>query len=84
MEHKSERFARTLSHFPRICVLARAPMSMWRLQISEIEGLDSCMKLQCLSLGNNQIFSLDSIIRLRRFPKLQLVNLEVTESEHAA
>lgn len=46
-------------------------------QISEIEGLDSCSNLQCLSLGNNRIANLDSIIRLRRYPKLQLVNLEV-------
>lgn len=46
-------------------------------QISEIEGLDSCSNLQCLSLGNNRIANLDSIIRLRRYPKLKLVNLEV-------
>ncbi|CAN0573130.1 unnamed protein product, partial [Ectocarpus sp. 12 AP-2014] len=44
--------------------------------ISEIEGLDSCSNLQCLSLGNNRIANLDSIIRLRRYPKLKLVNLE--------
>eukprot|EP00903_Cladosiphon_okamuranus_P006381 g6246.t1 len=51
-------------------------LSLYNNQISEIEGLDSCSNLQCLSLGNNRIASLDSIIRLRRYPKLQLVNLE--------
>ncbi|CAM9371112.1 unnamed protein product, partial [Hapterophycus canaliculatus] len=51
-------------------------LSLYNNQISEIEGLESCSNLQCLSLGNNRIANLDSIIRLRRYPKLQLVNLE--------
>ncbi|CBN75927.1 Protein phosphatase 1, regulatory subunit, and related proteins [Ectocarpus siliculosus] len=51
-------------------------LSLYNNQISEIEGLDSCSNLQCLSLGNNRIANLDSIIRLRRYPKLKLVNLE--------
>ncbi|CAM9929189.1 unnamed protein product, partial [Ectocarpus sp. 4 AP-2014] len=51
-------------------------LSLYNNQISEIEGMDSCSNLQCLSLGNNRIANLDSIIRLRRYPKLKLVNLE--------
>lgn len=62
--------------------MASAPLCMPPndYQISEIEGLDSCSNLQCLSLGNNRIANLDSIIRLRRYPKLQLVNLEVQDA----
>lgn len=86
----TERSSRDISR-NRPC---RPPLKHWNLdgwyhaqlfhpmllcQISEIEGLDSCSNLQCLSLGNNRISNLDSIIRLRRYPKLQLVNLEVQD-----
>ena len=44
---------------------------------AKIEGLSKCKQLQCLSLGNNKISALDSsVVRLRCFKGLQLLNLE--------
>lgn len=60
-------------------------VSLFNNKISQIGGLDGCTKtLQCLSLGNNAISSLDGKLQgevglchyLRRFEKLHLVNLE--------
>jgi len=51
-------------------------LSLFSNRISEVEGLDSCTALQCLSLGNNLISSMESVVTLRKFPSLQLLNLE--------
>ncbi|KAG5188451.1 protein phosphatase 1 [Tribonema minus] len=50
--------------------------SLYSNKIVEIEGLEACKGLQCLSLGRNLISGLDNVIKLRQFPRLQLVNLE--------
>tara|TARA_B110000305_G_C19431405_1_gene636442 strand:- start:928 stop:1839 length:912 start_codon:yes stop_codon:yes gene_type:complete len=60
-------------------------VSLFNNKILQIGGLDNCMEsLQCLSLGNNVISSLDGKLQgevglchyLRKFKKLHLVNLE--------
>jgi Leucine-rich repeat len=51
-------------------------LSLYSNRITEVEGLDGCRALQCLSLGRNAIAGLDNIVKLRPFPRLQLVNLE--------
>ena len=51
-------------------------LSLFSNKIEKIEGLDKCTKLNCLSIGNNKIRDTDSIIYLREFRKLRLVNLK--------
>jgi len=41
-----------------------------------IEGLDSCVALNALSLGNNKIKELDQVGCLRKLPKLNVLNLD--------
>ena len=51
-------------------------MSLFNNLIQDVDGLDSCSKLQCRSIGNNNIAALDSIVKLRRFKSLRLLNME--------
>lgn len=60
-------------------------VSLFNNKISQIGGLDGCIdSLQCLSIGNNAISSLDGKLQgevglchyLRKFKKLNLLNLE--------
>mmetsp|Transcript_23590 Transcript_23590/g.49132 ORF Transcript_23590/g.49132 Transcript_23590/m.49132 type:complete len:522 (+) Transcript_23590:162-1727(+) len=51
-------------------------ISLFNNQIETVQGLDECKELQCLSLGNNKINSLDICQYLRKFKKLNLINLE--------
>lgn len=53
-----------------------ADLSLFSNYIEQIEGLDDCLELQCLSFGNNKIVALDSIVALRGFVNLRLLNLE--------
>lgn len=52
-------------------------LSLTSNRIGAVEGLDANLALQCLSLGNNQIKALqDTVMYLRRFTRLRLVNLK--------
>lgn len=41
-----------------------------------VEGLDSLTSLQCLSLGNNLIPQLESVLYFRKLPALEALTLE--------
>ena len=49
--------------------------SLCNNEIEMIEGLDSCLALNALSLGNNKIKELDQVGKLRKLPKLNVLNL---------
>ena len=51
-------------------------LSLFGNQIETIEGLSQCTDLNCLSMGNNNIKEYDSIVYLREFRSLRLVNLK--------
>lgn len=54
-------------------------LSLFNNRISVIQNLDNNTNLQCLSIGNNQITggnNWSSVMYLRQFSKLHLVNLE--------
>lgn len=60
-------------------------LSLGSNRITELEGLESNLALQCLSLGNNQIRALqDTVMYLRRFVRLRLVNLKGNPVERDA
>ncbi|KIY99489.1 hypothetical protein MNEG_8472 [Monoraphidium neglectum] len=50
-------------------------LSLFNNRITSISGLDSMAALNVLSIGNNAIAKLDSVGYLRRFNRLQAVNL---------
>eukprot|EP00753_Platysulcus_tardus_P014202 PLAT4206.1.p1 GENE.PLAT4206.1~~PLAT4206.1.p1 ORF type:complete len:531 (-),score=294.20 PLAT4206.1:136-1728(-) len=51
-------------------------LSLFNNNISTLEGLDTLKALQVFSVGNNNIRSTDTLMYLRDFPKLRVVNLE--------
>lgn len=51
-------------------------LSLFNNRIEKIENLDNCPCLECISIGNNEIRAVESIMYLRQFKKLRLVNFE--------
>ena len=51
-------------------------LTLFSNHISSIRGLDNCKELNCLSMGNNDIKEQESVMYLRRFPKLRMLNMK--------